>query len=415
MRDLLEIAVVHSIDDYAAGMFIESFFKWTGFSYYIHVYNEVDDNINEIFSKSSNHFDMIIYINDTAERFKSRFNHLARTSISIGFKDGKFNDVETLVDMPEVIKFLIKLYYKYNLMPVLCIQSPLIVKIDTRNQKKEHGLEHYKKWKNVLEELNQYAENINCNDFLVAQEHLEFAILYCCYKMNWLYNILGKYLEFDSFNMMKKTDEIYIKSNYNFYTVYHLSSLITEQSYDYKSFRISDERAALNYCKNPFCKSTHLYRVGLLFDYYEQVYHSDIEYKIAIKFNPLNYRALFGVAMYSYEHHEYVTAENYCKNILKIFQVSNHNAFLTNIKKLPPMELLYVVRTLHRLKEIERTNKDKMYIDNNYIDLIYEQLASILGTIGENKILSSYIDSWDTERFIQKLSHECSPPPASYM
>ena len=105
-------------------------------------------------------------------------------------------------------------------MPVLCIQSPLIVKIDTRNQKKEHGLEHYKKWKNVLEELNQYAENINYNDFLVAQEHLEYAILYCYYKINWLCdNFLGKYMEFDSFNMMRKTDEIYRKSNYNFYTV----------------------------------------------------------------------------------------------------------------------------------------------------------------------------------------------------
>ena len=41
-----------------------------------------------------------------------------------------------------------KLYYKYNLMPVLCIQSPLIVKTDTYNQREEHGLEHYKKWKN---------------------------------------------------------------------------------------------------------------------------------------------------------------------------------------------------------------------------------------------------------------------------
>ena len=32
MKNLQEIAVIHSIDDYAAGMIIEQFFKWTGFS-----------------------------------------------------------------------------------------------------------------------------------------------------------------------------------------------------------------------------------------------------------------------------------------------------------------------------------------------------------------------------------------------
>lgn len=407
MKNLLEIAVVHSIDDYAAGMFIENFFKWTGFSYYIHVYNEVDDNINDIFQKSSNHFDMIIYINDTTEKFKSRFNHLARNSISIGFQDGKFDGVETSVDMPEVIKFLINVYYKYNLMPVLCIQSPLIVKIDTRNQKKEYGLEHYKKWKNVLEELNQYAENINSNDFLVAQEHLEYATIYCCYKINWLCDkILGKYMEFDSYNMIKKTDEIYRKSNYNFYTVYHLSSLIAEQSYEYKSLGIMDERASLNYCKIPFCKSTHLNRLGLLYESHYKVVQADIEFKEAIKMNPLNYRALFNEANYSYEHHEYTTAENYLKDILKIFQISNSNAFLTNIKKLPPMELRHVPRILRRLREIERTPKD--FPDDTYLNHINELLDLFLGIIGENKILASYIDSWDNERLIQKISFDCS-------
>ena len=407
MKNLLEIAVVHSIDDYAAGMFIENFFKWTGFSYYIHVYNEVDDNINDIFQKSSNHFDMIIYINDTAERFKSRFNHLAQNSISIGFKDGKFNDAETLVDMPEVIKFLINIYYKYNLISVLCIPSPLIVNTDTHSQKREHGLEHYKKWKNILEELNQYAENINCNDFLVAQEHLEFATLYCCYKINWLFdNFLGKYMEFDSFNMIKKTDKIYRKSNYNFYTVYHLSSLISKQSYDYKSMAISDEKACFHYCKIPFCQSTHLCHLGMLFRDMGKNIQARIDFEDAIKINPLNYRALYGSAIYYFDYGEFAYAESYLRKILKILQISNQNELLTNIKKLPPIELQYVPKIIQLLQEIER--KSFSSIDKDYSDYLSGLIDSIHDIIGENKILASYIDSWDNERLIQKISFDCS-------
>lgn len=406
MRDLLEIAVVHSIDDYAAGMFIESFFKWTGFSYYIHVYNELDNNINDIFQKSSNHFDMIIYINDTAERFKSRFNHLARTSISIGFKDGKFNDVETLVDMPEVIKFLINIYYKYNLMSVLCIPSPLIVKTDTRNQKEEHGLEHYKKWKNILEELNQYAENINCNDFLVAQEHLEYAILYCCYKINWLCEkFLGKYMEFDNYTLVTRIDEIFTRSNCNFYTIFHMSSLIAEQSYDFRAMAILDERSCLYYCNSAFCKSTHLYNLGMLYGNVGKIVQAQVTLEEAIQINPLNYKALFNEANYSYKLHEYTTAENYLKDILKILQLSNHNNFLINPKKLPPLELQYVPKIIHRLKEIER--KSNSIINQSYLDHLSELLASFPDIIGENKILSSYIDAWDNEKLFQKISFEC--------
>ena len=82
MKNLQEIAVIHSIDDYAAGMIIEQFFKWTGFSYYIHVYNELDDSLNEMLFQSSNPFDTMIFINDKDEKFKSRFSQLANNSMA---------------------------------------------------------------------------------------------------------------------------------------------------------------------------------------------------------------------------------------------------------------------------------------------------------------------------------------------
>lgn len=400
MKNLQEIAVIHSIDDYAAGMIIEQFFKWTGFSYYIHVYNELDDSLNEMLFQSSNPFDTMIFINDKDEKFKSRFSQLANNSISIDFHDGKFNGGEYLENMPDVIKFLIQVYYKYNLMPILYTDSSIIHSINV----KELLSKHEAIWKNVLLDLKNYDKNIDNSNILPGQEHLDYAILYCCWKINCFCEALGKIFEFDSWDLLSKVESLYSKYSYNFYIIHHLTGLISEQSYEFKGLCIPSEKNCANNCKNIFCKSLYYYLLGKAYNHCEKVMQSQTSFEYAYTANPLNYLAFFHIA---YENRKYCTSSSddfiHLLNILQVSPLSL-NTFLINIKKLPPLELQYVSKSLRQLWNLEKKEEHICY---NYLHSLEKLLSLIVDIVkkGENTIISSYFEPQYIENLVQELSN----------
>ena len=402
MKNLQEIAVIHSIDDYAAGMIIEQFFKWTGFSYYIHVYNELDDSLNEMLFQSSNPFDTMIFINDKDEKFKSRFSQLANNSISIDFHDGKFDGGEYLENMPDVIKFLIQVYYKYNLMHILFRNSPIIY---SRNDN-ELLLKHKAIWENILSELKNYYKNIDNSAILPGQEHFDYAFLYCCWKINCFCEVFGKIFEFDSWDLICQVENLHSKYSYNFYILENLIALFSMQSLEFKGLCLSAVKNCVNSCNNIFCRSLYYFQLGKTYKRFEKIIQSELSFENAYKANPLNYKALYQMATTCVFRKYYDISFDYFTDIFKILQVdtSSLNAFLISIKRIPPIELQYVSKSLYQLCIIETKQE---HIDYNYLHSLLKLLSLTADVVkkGENMILSSYFEPRYIEILVQDLSN----------
>ena len=399
MKNLEEIAVIHSIDDYAAGMIIEQFFKWTGFSYYIHVYNEKNDYFNKIFiDKVNTPFDMIIFINDKEDRFKVRFSGISKMNISIEFHDGKFDSVEKL-DIPEVIEFLFQVYCKYDLMQILYTTYKALKTYEDE----EVLLKYQSVLKNVISELKNYENSIDDSTILRGKEHLEFAMLYCYYKINDICKILGEPNEFDSWDMILKANRL-SKYYEDFYVLKYLLTLFSSQSLTYNSMAPSYFQETISACKNLLCKSYYYFEFGMWDKKSEKIIHEEQDFEWAYEVNPLDFKALYQIINTSIERKYYDIAEKKINTFLQILQVFEiySNEFVRKIKKMPPLELIYVSKILSLLVQVE---KKQEYIDNRYINFLKKQESLIIDVVknGENKILSSYFESTYIEYVLNEV------------
>lgn len=388
MKNLEDIAVIHSIDDYAAGMIIEQFFKWTGFSYYIHVYNEKNDYFNKIFiDKVNTPFDMIIFINDKEDRFKVRFSGISKMNVSIEFHDGKF-DIGEKLDIPEVIKFLFQVYCKYDLMQILYTTYKALKTYDDE----EVLLKYQSVLKNVISELKNYENSIDDSTILRGKEHLEFAMLYCYYKINDICKILGEPNEFDSWDMILKANRL-SKYYEDFYVLKCLLALFSSQSLTYNSMAPSYFQETISACKNLLCKSIYYFEFGMWDKKSEKIIHEEHDFEWAYEVNPLKFSALFEIIVSCIERKYYDIAEKKINTFLQILQVFEiySNEFVRKIKKMPPLELIYVSKILSLLVQVE---KKQEYIDNRYINFLKKQVSLIIDVVknGENEILSSYFE-----------------------
>ena len=399
MKNLEEIAVIHSIDDYAAGMIIEQFFKWTGFSYYIHVYNEKNDYFNKIFiDKVNTPFDIIIFINYKEDRFKSIFNGISKMNINIEFHDGKFDSGEKL-DIPEVIKFLFQVYCKYDLMQILYTTYRALKTYEDE----EVLLKYQAVLKNVISELKNYENSIDDSTILRGKEHLEFAMLYCCYKINDICNILGKSNEFDSWDMILKANSL-SKYYEDFYTLKYLIALFSIQSPEYKAMTSIYFQKTIPACKNFLCKSYYYFKSGTWYKKSQKIVHKERAFEWAYEVNPLDFAALFEIINTSIERKYYDIAEKKINTFLQILQVFEiyYDEFVRKIKKMPPLELMYVSKILRLLIQVEEKQE---YVDNQYIKSLKELNSLIIDVVknGENEILSSYFESTYIEYVLNEV------------
>ena len=400
MKNLEEIAVIHSIDDYAAGMIIEQFFKWTGFSYYIHVYNEKNDYFNKIFiDKVNTPFDMIIFINDKEDRFKVRFSGISKMNISIEFHDGKF-DIGEKLDIPEVIKFLFQVYCKYDLMQILYTTYRALKTYEDE----EILLKYQAVLKNVISELKKYENSIDDSTILRGKEHLEFAMLYCCYKINDICKILGGPNEFDYWDMILKANSFHSKYYQDCYMSEHLMALFSIQSLEYKAMGISEFSECIRGCKNFLCKSNYYYEFGLLMEKAEKCLQKMFIFNNAYKTNPLNLNALFKIIVDDIERTYYDIAEKEINTFFQILQVFiiYTAEFVKKIKKIPPVELIYVSKVLNLWIQVEIRKED---IDQQYINSLKKLELLIIDIVknGEYEILSSYFEPKYIEYVIKEV------------
>ena len=413
MQGLEEIAIIHSIDDYQAGLLIKESLKLEGFSYFSYVYNELNDDLNRQLEESNNRFDLIIYVNDKDGMYQKRFKKLAEMNVQVDIKSDTIwsenehqlnveilkslwkqilHEVYRIEDVTEnatykVMEKLAEVYCKYDLFRKLLNNTETWFGLVRKKQSREVYIaslkDQEKEWKAALEDLEKHFQTVDDN--VSGKEHLEYAILYCKRKLNDIYDLMGKYFPYDSWEMMEEADAMHRRYKTDFYMAENITSQIAKQSYEYKSMAILTMRNCTQKCMVPACNSFHYYRMAKLYEKIEKMVQAEISYEEAYELNPLNFRAGYKCGVFSFNKKEFETAKRHFRRVLQILQVTVREVyeFEKTIKKLPALELEYVCKCFVLLAEIER--RETTVMDEEFYDHCLEIPKKVTAVISKNE------------------------------
>ena len=439
MQGLEEIAIIHSIDDYQAALSLKEFLKLNGFSYFTYAYNEIYDELNDLLKESNNHFDLIVYSNDVSGKFQEKFGHLTNYNINVNIaqetlwkiirtnqnKKRQILDSVVLkniwsqilttvyadrnVDINESMKLIghiIDVYCEYDLLRKLLNNTESwFTQIRT-----EQGAEAYqnslldlkKEWKEALNILEHPPQTVALREKIVGEEHFDYAVLYCKRKINEICNLLNQSIEYDSWTLLTEADKMHTKYEDDFYMAENIIAQTAIKSSEYKSLSILAIRNCTQKCHVPACNSFHFYRMGKLYEKANKNVQAEQSYEDAYRLNPLNFRALYKIAVDSLNGKYSEAARRELENILKILHVSLQKNLNSQriIEKLPALELEYICKCLILLFEIESQKENCNY---EYCDYCIKQVEYIEGMIKKNKfICSMYSDYPDYEKYLEK-------------
>lgn len=412
MEGLEEIAVIHSVDDYPAGLFIKESLKLEGFSYFTYAYNERNDQINDILKNSDNRFDLILYVNDQNGKFRGKFGHLSRYNINVeisneqiwtapGELDSKNLEeiwgkvIEELSvrqqdadDLREIMGKIGEVYCKYDLFRKLLnnteswfeqVKEENSETIYRKQLEKQCGI-----WSKALEELEQYSEEIIGDRILLGQEHLDYAILYCKRKINEICNLLGEKFEYDSWKLILECNRMHTKYRTDFYMAENIIAKNAKMSMEYKGMAFSAMKDCIRKCRVPACNSFHFYRLGKIYEKAEKVIQAELAYEEAYRINPLNFRALYKNAVNSKKRKYYDNARKEFERTLELLQVLTEDIelFSETVKKLPALELEYICKCYVLLAYLEEKEE---HIDYSFYNSCAKVINLIVEIVGKNE------------------------------
>lgn len=436
MQGLEEIAIIHSIDDYQVGLLIKESLKLEGFSYFSYVYNELNDDLNKQLEESNNKFDLIIYVNDTDGMYQKRFKKLAEMNVQVNIESDTIwsenehqlnveilkslwkqilHEVYRIEDVTEnatykVMEKLAEVYCKYDLFRKLLNNTETWFGLVRKKQSREVYIaslkDQEKEWKAALEDLEKHFQTVDDN--VSGKEHLEYAILYCKRKLNDIYDLMGKYFPYDSWEMMEEADAMHRRYKTDFYMAENITSQIAKQSYEYKSMAILTMRNCTQKCMVPACNSFHYYRMAKLYERVGKIVQAEVSYEKAYELNPLNFRAGYKCGVFAFDKKEFETAKWHFRRVLQLFQVtvSESEELKKTVRKLPALELEYVCKCCILLAEIER--QEAIIMDEEFYDYCYQIQEKIVEIIENKKnyfINKIYSDVGEYEKYLSdKLS-----------
>lgn len=438
MQGLEEIAVIHSTADYAQALFVKEFLKWSGFSYFDYVYNDLYDKFNENLEKSNNHFDAVFYINDAQEKYESRFGNLTENNIHLFIKYSNINlndeekhennciwNSETLKRMwKDILKQIYKdenttntlrifdemseIYCRYDLFRKLLNNTESVFKQVLEEQGYNayvKGLKNQKnQWKKACDDLRDYFGTIQ-NNSIKGIEHLEYAKLYCKRKINGINRLLNEQSQYNISDMVREIHSLYSRNYNNLYMAESMAAKVFEISQDYENIAIPALHNCTHNCKVDACNSSHFYRLGKLYEKYGKKEQAAFIYEKSYTLNPLNFRTVYKLAADCIRKQKYGEAQIWVLNILYILQLDIEN--VENCKnilcKLPPLELEYASKCYMLLAKIE-TYKDNRNQDN--LNYCYE-MAEITNKIIQNNIFVQEVYS-DQPLFVKYLKTKLS-------
>mgnify|MGYP000114085943 CR=1 FL=1 len=436
MQGLEEIAIIHSIDDYQAGLLIKESLKLEGFSYFSYVYNELNDDLNKQLEESDNKFDLIIYVNDTDGMYQKRFKKLAEMNVQVNIEsDTTWSENEHQLNVEilkslwkqilrevyctemedanktyEIMEKLAEVYCKYDLFRKLLNNTEtwfgLVRKKQGENVYIAELQKQEKEWKAALKDLEKCFQTVDDN--ISGKEHLEYAILYCKRKINNIYDLMGRYLPYDSWEMMEEADAMHSRYKTDFYMAENITSQIAKQSYEYKGMAILTMRNCTQKCMVPACNSFHYYRMAKLYEKVDKIVQAEISYKEAYELNQLNFRAGYKCGVFALNKKEFETAKWHFRRVLQILQITigDSKEFEKSIRKLPALELEYVCKCFVLLAEIERLETTVM--DEEFYSHCLKRQKNVIAIIEKNQnnfINMMYSDAQQYKIYlVEKLS-----------
>lgn len=432
MRGLEEIAIIHSADDYPVGLFLKENLKLNGFSYFVYAYNELDDKKNDILAKSDNHFDLILYVNDQNDKWQNRFGHLSNHNVNVQMSNGqiwkepgKLNDGKLKKIWEDILKEvfmndqdlniristmqeLAEIYCRYDLFRKLLNNTESWfrqVRNETSQKIYEESLKQQKDiWNEALKKLQQYSVLTDFSSEMKSAEHLYYAILYCKRKINDICDLLGRRFEYDSWDLLSESEAMLGRYKRDFYMIENIIAKNARRSWEYKGLALLSMKSCTLNCEVPACNSFHFYRLGKLYEKSDKVIQAESAYEEAYQLNPLNFRALYKIAVNSFIRNYFDTARDEFEGILNLLQipVGNFEAIAKVIKKLPALELEYVCKCYFFLSEIE---KKEEYMDYQYYNSCKETINLIVKTIRDDQstfVNNMYPDQPKYRQYLEK-------------
>lgn len=395
MHNLKEIAIVHVRKDGVLATYFREFLKWIGFSYFDFTYNEKEEGLNNILEQDENKFDILLVFDEVPEEWRKRNNQNALIQIpikreaiwesnSLKLKQEPlvnlwqqiYNNLNLNVKIQETINKLITVYCKYNLLHKLYSDKFNVCTADCdkelRKMHKNKIHAQYFSWIDAAEELQQYKESLFDKEE-TGKEYLDYAILFCCRKMNEIEELIKGRKIYDTSTLINLANEIY-KSDATFYMVESLKSKITRNDNLYKLHTMSFNKNCVEQCTIKACNSFNYYRVGKYCEINGCEEQAVQEYKKSYELNPLNFRALFKLAVDRIKKKDIENARLSLKKVLLLLQIGENaeeeENFDNIIIQLKPLELEYAVKCFFLLGQLEADDYNNQVAGAKYFQKV---------------------------------------------
>lgn len=396
MQKFEEVAVVRGIKDGKEAGFLLGFLKFAGVSAVEYVYNDLFDGFNKYIEKSKNKFDAVLYINDSASRYLSRFENLGVANIQLNFS-GAWELAEMLKGIFSEVYLVEHAEHEWELRPIqidageekaekeenktfadaLAVFGVLAdvyckngLADEIGNGKRYSPREKFNRWlapdevdeiegrieiwKKALSDLEGTGE---LKGF--GSEHISYAKLFCKKEIFCL-ECMVEEQSYSISDITGKAEAMAVKSTMP--AAKEIQAELYEWS-DVDSLSVVIQREAVKKYRVDACKSEALFRLGVLYKKHGKNEHAECMFERAFKCNSVNFKAIFSIAMHALQNGRYDEAETWLKNMLCILQLDvNNNAVCEeNLKLLTPKELAYAKKCYANLYKIACRKND----DNN--------------------------------------------------
>lgn len=426
VHNLRNIVIIHTRKENVLAAYFREFIKWIGFSYFDFMYNG-EMEINDILKNQEQMFDIYLIIgienknldNDKAVKIQVESEEIWTDGLILKKEPLEFmwekiyKEKNINSRFKETINKLIEIYCDQNLLNKLYSDKINICKADCkpelRMEHKRKIMDQYSNWLETIKKLKSYKENMNKTKNS-GEEYLKYAMLFCCRKMNEICRMIKKAIPYDTSELIILADEIYTIDE-EFYAVEELKAKIARTDSMYQLHVSFFNERCVNFCKIDLCNSFNYYRIGKYYETNGYQERATKEYEKSYQQNPLNFRALFKMAVSKINKKDSETARLYLKKILQIFQLETEPKEQSNLKQiienLKPLELEYTVKCYFLLGQIELEDYENPVSAVHYFQKIIEVQNSIEEAVKAEGWKLHFIEKMYPEEKEKRFVYNC--------
>lgn len=390
MKKIRSICIIHRQEDNVSAIYFREFVKWIGLAYFDFIYHEINEELNCVLEQGNNHFDIILYINDSNKLWRDRYEQYADVNINVSVdgiwkcSDDEYvldksllydlwedicsnceNDLVNIDEFKSIMKELIDIYCEYDLCRKL-FNNRFTIRM--KGDQKKENREQLQSWIKAIDEMDQWkADSCISKDITEhrGMEYFDYALLNSKRKVNEICNLLGARKAYKTRKMLEDAEAIYLLDE-GFYMIESLRTKMARIDYEYKTMAISIDKVCINDCDVDSCNSFNYYRLGKLYEMNKRKEQSYKFFRMSYEANSMNFRAVYKLAVERIRKEDPSGARSLLLKILEILQISaDSKVYTETYLKMPPLELEYVCKCYVLLGNIE------MDFNSNHVNAEY--------------------------------------------